>query len=48
MMANFTRKKHSNATDISGATINQPVLEQLTHNISVSEAIKDFLTDKKL
>ncbi len=47
-MVDFSRKKLSNATDKSGITITQPVLAQLTRKISVSEAIKDFLMDKKL
>lgn len=47
-MANFTHKKASNATDISGTTFNEQVLAQLTRKVLLSDAINDFLMDKKL
>ena len=53
-MSNFSRKNASNATDYATShtvqtdTNSQPVLAQLTRKILLSDAIRDFLMDKKL
>lgn len=53
-MPNFSHKNVSNATDFNSLNRNQigtngqPVLAQLTRQVLLTDAIKDFLMDKKL